>query len=189
MAEAGLRRPPQIAPTPYLRALPPAGRWMLNAGAEARARLAPVWGTGFSIEACRASAEGSRAALWLGPDEYLLLDLAGGRDPETHAATRRRLEEALQGAPHSLVDVGHRQFAVEIAGPHATSMLSAACPLDLDARFFPIGMCTRTVLAKAEVVLWRTQQNVFHIEAWRSFAAYLAELFAEIAREFDGVDP
>ena len=65
-------------------------------------------------------------------------------------------------------------------------MLSGACPLDLDLRAFPVGMCTRTVLAKADIVLWRTGQDTFHLEVWRSFAAYVSGLLGEIAREFYG---
>jgi sarcosine oxidase, subunit gamma len=56
--------------------------------------------------------------------------------------------------------------------------------LDLDLSAFPVGMCTRTVLAKAEIVLWRTSQDVFHVEVWRSFADYVSRFLAEVAREF-----
>jgi sarcosine oxidase subunit gamma len=38
---------------------------------------------------------------------------------------------------------------------------------------FPIGMCTRTLFGKAEIVLWRTGEAQFHIEVWRSFAGYV----------------
>ena len=62
-------------------------------------------------------------------------------------------------------------------------LLNAGCPLDLDSTAFPIGMCTRTVLAKAEIVLWRTGQDVFHVEVWRSFADYVSSFLAEVARE------
>jgi sarcosine oxidase, subunit gamma len=43
-------------------------------------------------------------------------------------------------------------------------------------------MCTRTMLAKAEVVLWRRAREVFRLEVWRSFAAYLTQYLAESAR-------
>jgi sarcosine oxidase subunit gamma len=62
--------------------------------------------------------------------------------------------------------------------------LSGACPLDLDLAEFPVGMCTRTVLAKADIVLWRTQENRFHLEVWRSFSGYVTGLLGEIALEF-----
>jgi sarcosine oxidase subunit gamma len=43
-------------------------------------------------------------------------------------------------------------------------------------------MCTRTVLAKAEVVLWRTGVESFRLEVARSFVAYASEYLAEAAR-------
>jgi sarcosine oxidase, subunit gamma len=90
----------------------------------------------------------------------------------------------MRGLPHALVDVGHRQFAIEVSGSHAEDIVSAGCPLDLDAGAFPIGMCTRTVLAKADIVLWRTRADAFHLEIWRSFAGYVGGLLREIAREY-----
>jgi sarcosine oxidase, subunit gamma len=63
--------------------------------------------------------------------------------------------------------------------------LSGACPLDLSLAQFPIGMCTRTVFAKADVLLWRTGADAFHLEVWRSFTAYVTGLLREIASEFD----
>jgi sarcosine oxidase subunit gamma len=48
-------------------------------------------------------------------------------------------------------------------------------------------MCTRTVFAKADIVLWRTQENAFHVEVWRSFAGYVTGLLREIAVEFYGI--
>jgi len=186
MAELAQRRPPAIASTDWLKPLPAGGRWVLHGGPAVRALAAPVWGVAFSEEACRAVVSGSRATLWMGPDEYLLLELGpgDGSNGESHAALAQNLERALADTPHALVDVSHRQFAVEIWGPHAAAILSGACPLDLDARGFPVGMCTRTLLAKADIVLWRTGPTTFHLEAWRSFAAYVSGLLGEIAREF-----
>jgi sarcosine oxidase subunit gamma len=62
--------------------------------------------------------------------------------------------------------------------------LNGACALDLDLATFPIGMCTRTVLAKADIVLWRTRAAAFHLEVWRSFAGYVSGVLGEIAAEF-----
>ena len=71
-----------------------------------------------------------------------------------------------------------------MSGAHAATVLSAGCPLDLDAdaSAFPVGMCTRTMLAKAEVVLWRTGTAAFRLEVARSFVAYVSEFLADAAR-------
>src|ERR1700734_2403033 len=147
MAElAAVRRSPAVAATAGLRSLPPAARFILRGATEA----IRVAGLAISIDidqsACRASTTGTSAALWLGPDEYLLLaPAAEGR------ALALALRAALQGEPHSLVDVSPRQPALEISGPRATEILNSGCPLDLDPAAFPVGMCTRTVFAKAEI--------------------------------------
>jgi sarcosine oxidase subunit gamma len=178
-----IRQVPRIATTTWVQALPPATRYILRGGPDVMAAAGKALGLTISQTACRAatSANGTPvmpAALWLGPDEQLLLgpensDLAGALAP------------ALRDLPHSLVEVSHRQTALQVSGPRAALLLNAGCPLDLDLSAFPVGMCTRTVLAKAEIVLWRTSQDVFHVEVWRSFADYVSGFLAEVARELD----
>ena len=74
---------------------------------------------------------------------------------------------------------GHRQVGLVVTGPRAAELINAGCPLDLDLTAFPIGMCTRTILAKVEIVLWRTATDTFLIEVARSLAPYVVELLRE----------
>lgn len=165
----------------WMRVKPPGARLILQCDAAARRAAATVWGVPFSEERCRAQTLGARATLWLGPDEHLLWQAS-----RQSALPIADLERALATHAHSLVDVSHRQVALEVFGPHAATILAGACPLDLDAREFPVQMCTRTVLAKAEIVLWRTAPDAFHLEVWRSVQPYAQALLSEIAREFSG---
>jgi sarcosine oxidase subunit gamma len=183
MSDHATRSQPAVPAMPWLKRLPPALRFILHGGVDARQAAAGVWGAGFAEEACRAVVGDGRATLWLGPDEYLLLEIASQAEfwPATHTA----LEETLRDIPCALVDISHRQFAIEVSGPHASIILNGGCPLDLDLGEFPIGMCTRTVFAKADIVLWRTRSDAFHLEVWRSFSGYVIGLLCEIAREFD----
>ena len=183
MPDLATRSQPQVSSAVWMKALPPAVRLVLHGEAGARRAAAPAWGVDFAEQACRAVEHGSRATLWLGPDEYLLLGSARA-DLESQAATTDALESALRDIPHALVDISHRQFALEVNGAHATTILSGACPLDLDLGEFPVGMCTRTVLAKADIVLWRVRDDAFHLEVWRSFGGYVTGLLREIAVEF-----
>lgn len=165
-----------------ITALPAVGRLVFRGRATAIAAAGTAFGVALPQEACRAARAGNRAALWLGPDEWLLL--MAESEAEACAAA---LAEALAGLPHALVDIGHRQVAIEVAGREAASVLNAGCPLDLDLAAFPISMCTRTIFAKAEITLWRLAPERFRIEVWRSFSAYVLGLLGEAAREFDGV--
>lgn len=183
MPDLATRSPPQAPNAPWLKTLPPALRLVFHGEAGARQAAAHVWGVEFAEQACRAATRDSRATLWLGPDEYLLLGRAAA-DLESQAATIDTLETALKDIPHALVDISHRQFALEVGGPHAATILNGACPLDLDLGEFPIGMCTRTVLAKADIVLWRIREDAFHLEVWRSFSGYVTGVLREIGLEF-----
>jgi sarcosine oxidase subunit gamma len=133
--------------------------------------LGAAFGLALSVEPCRAASAGERTALWLGPDEWLLLAPPGTLDPAI----------AVQGA--AVVDIGHRQIGLTLDGPGASDALAAGCPLDLHISAFPSGMCTRTVFGKAEIVLWRQSEMHFHMEVWRSFAGYVHGLLAVASRD------
>jgi sarcosine oxidase subunit gamma len=172
------RQSPPLAPGSSVRLLPPATRFSLRGAPAVMAAAGAALGLNISDSACRSASNSQWAALGLGPDEQLVL--APVADGEAVAS---QLRTALSALPHSLVDVSHRQIAIEICGPTAQTLLGAGCPLDLHVASFPIGMCTRTILGKADIVLWRTGADSFHVEVWRSFADYVTRFLAEASRE------
>ena len=178
MVDTLKRTPPPIEARAWLEPLPAASRYSLRGGVEARAAASRAFGVELPSTACRAATVGTRAALWLGPDEYLLI----ASDGEA-ASVARELNTALAAIPHSLVDISHRQIALSLKGTQAAWLLAHGCPLDLDLAEFPVGMCTRTVFVKAEILLWRTASDSFRIEVWRSFADYVVALLEETALE------
>jgi sarcosine oxidase subunit gamma len=133
-----------------------------------------AFGVKLPLEPCRAQWQNSRAALWLGPDEWLLLGPADQAND-----IRTALAAWLHDIPHALVAIGHRNAALRISGPASAAVLNAGCPLDLHETAFPVGMCTRTLLAKAPVILWRTGQQHFYLSAWRSFMPYIWDYLVE----------
>jgi sarcosine oxidase subunit gamma len=151
-----------------IRLLPPATRFILQCGKDARDRAGLAFGLPIPEAACRAEAAAGRAALWLGPDERLLLAPEGAEESVAAA-----IGKALAGIPHSLVDVSHRQVGLAVAGASARDRLASGCPLDLDPDVFQLGHCTRTVFARAEVVLWRRSAEEYHLETGRSFSGYV----------------
>jgi len=154
-----------------------AARFSLRGESALAPALAGAFGPALPTRLGAAADAGGRAAIWLGPDEWLLI--APGEDP---AALGARLESALASHAHSLVDVSQRQIAVEVSGALARRALSAGCPLDLRDDAFPVGFATRTILAKSEIVLWRRGPARYHLEVWRSFAPYVADVLTEAAR-------
>lgn len=168
------------AETLRIASLPQAARFSLRLRrAEGFPAAASALGLELPRDACRFNEAGGRRAVWLGPDEWALAaPLSEG--PEIAAA----VSEALRDVPHSLTEVGHRSVAVAVEGADAAALLNAGCPLDLSPRAFPVGMATRTVLAKTEIVLLRTGEARFEVEVWRSFAAYALGFLREAARDF-----
>ena len=181
-----LRRPPATglalvsdARSVALAAVENLTRFAVRADPDTAALIGRAFGVALPTEPMRSAAEGDRVALWLGPDEWLLLAEESGPDALTAAVAT-----TLGERPHSWVDVSHRNCGFLLSGPHAADVLNAGCPLPLDLAAFPVGKCTRTVFGKAEIVLWRVSETAFRIEVWRSFAAYVAGLVADAAREY-----
>jgi sarcosine oxidase subunit gamma len=149
-----------------VRSLPFSHRWSLRASPTEVQPLSDAWGAALPTRNLTSSSGPSRHALRLGPDEWLLLSrLPGACD----ALARETTVLAF-----SLVDVSHRNVAIEVAGASAAMVLNAGVPLDLSDEAFPGGCCTRTVFGKVEVVLWRpTLAPVWRVEFQRSFADYV----------------
>jgi sarcosine oxidase subunit gamma len=160
-----------------LSLLPPRAKFVLRCRPESLAAAAQAFAVALPDTACRAAFSVDRAALWLGPDEWLLLAA-----PEDAAAIMQQFSVALAGAPHSLVDVSHRSAAVAVKGPQAAALLNHGCALDLAHAAFPVDTCTRTLFEKAEIILWRTEEHTYHVEIERSFAPYVWRMLSE-ARE------
>jgi sarcosine oxidase, subunit gamma len=156
---------------------PPAARFILRGPEAVRVACGMVFGAEPPSRLGLAGEGDKRAALWLGPDEWLLL-----ADSEDAAAVSDVLESVLEGTAYSLVDVSHRQIGLIASGAAAARVLNAGCPLDLSLQAFPVGFATRTLFDKAEIVLWRRAEGAFHVEVWRSFAPWLAASLAEAAR-------
>lgn len=158
----------------------PCARWSLRLPPAAAGRLREVAGFRIAMEINRSTCNDDKLAARLGPDEWLLcapLDAA--------AELERSVTAALGAEPHALVDVGHRYAALALEGPQAPTLLAAGCPLDLHPGTFSAGAATRTLLGKAEIVLWRLHDApAYRVECGRSFAPYVYAFLREAAREF-----
>ena len=158
---------------------PALARFALCGDGTVAAAAGAAFGVVLPMQPCRAAQAGGRAALWLGPNESLLLapraDLAAVADG---------LARALDGLAHSLVEVSDGTVTLLVQGEQADLALRAGCPLDLHPRAFPVGMATRTVLSRIGVVLWRRDATAWHLEVAPSLAAYARNFLGEAARGF-----
>jgi sarcosine oxidase subunit gamma len=112
------------------------------------------------------------AAIWLGPDEWLLV----APDGEAADIENTMRESRAKDPWLSLVDVSHNYTALMLSGPRTRDLLAKGCALDLHSSAFSAGHCAQTILAKSRVLL-RAVDGENSIELWvrNSFAGYLAE--------------
>jgi sarcosine oxidase, subunit gamma len=157
-----------------IRPASPATRLSLRAPAASLAALSKALGVKLPEKPKTSASKGARHALWLGPDEWLVVDEGEG---DLVAAC------AKVAGLHSAVDVSHRNTAILVSGARVEDVLAAGCPQDLSLAAFPVGACSRTVFGKVEIVLHRTAEDAFRVEVWRSFSDYAFTLLEEAGRD------
>jgi sarcosine oxidase subunit gamma len=152
----------------------------VRAQGQVAARVGEALGVVLPVEPNTVATRGQRSALWLGPDEWLVVDDGTPAD-EIEASVR----QAFDGDWGSVVDVSANRSLVELSGPRARDVLAKGCSLDLHPRSFRPGMCAQTLLAKTAVILWQTDDTpTFKVFVRASFSAHLARWLADASVEF-----
>jgi sarcosine oxidase subunit gamma len=122
------------------------------------------------------------AALWLGPDEWMLIAADGDR------SLSAVLVDALHGAHHQLVDVGDYYAVIEARGRRAREALMKLSTLDLHSRAFGVGAVAGSVFGRANALLWLREDTSGTPAFWLfirwSIADYLWCLLADAGREW-----
>jgi len=124
------------------------------------------------------------AALWLGPNEWLVVGDGG----------REKLAACLGAGPeicrHALISNGDGQQVIALSGPKARDVLAKLCPLDLDSPDLAPGRCARSVLAGIAITLWPqgdkddSTGGGYRIHVGRSFADYAWRIITDAAIEY-----
>ena len=151
----------------------PAFRVSLRTRAEDVAAISKALGVALPDKPKTSAQAKGRVALWLGPDEWYVVDEKA--DPLAALAKSKAL--------HSAVDISHRNVGIVVEGASAEACLAAGVPQNLSLSTFPVGACSRTVLGKSEVILWRTGEQAFRVECWRSFSTYVMDFLEEAAAD------
>jgi sarcosine oxidase subunit gamma len=159
---------PRPIPAAMLTVLPDAAKLLFRGRSSALDAAGEAFGVALPREACRFMVKGERTAFWLGPDEWLLQATS-----ESPGSLFSAMRAALAGQSHSLVDVSHASDAFAVSGERSAYVLNHGCPLDLSLEAFPVGMCTRTILGKAGIMLSRRAPATFHVDVGRSLAPYV----------------
>lgn len=131
----------------------------------------------------RAELSGDVKALWMGPDEWLLMAPAG-RQQDLVA----RLRNAIGDEFATVTDVSAQRTTLALSGPLVRDVLAQGCAIDLDPRVTPVGSCLTTLLAQASITL--VLRGEAATEVWllvrSSFASYLATWLVDACTEYRG---
>jgi sarcosine oxidase subunit gamma len=162
-----------MAEPTVLRELPPPLLINLrgDAGAEAfRSAVAGVLGLAPPCEPNTVVSGGEIGILWLGPDEWLVTA------PAAQGELAERLDTALAGQHHAVIDVSQGRVVLELEGGEARAVLAQGLSLDLHLRSFGPDRCGQTALARVPVVLQQIDAAPrFRIFVRASFAPYVTE--------------
>lgn len=124
---------------------------------------------------------GELTALWLGPDEWLVVGPPGSQQD-----LQSRIRGAAGEEPVSVTDVSAQRTTLLVAGPRARDLLAHGCRLDLHPRTFEPGRCAQTTLARAQIVLVAREEPRagFWVLVRSSFAGYLTDWLLDAAAEW-----
>ena len=137
-------------------------------------------GIDLPLEANTYSTGGDVTALWLGPNEWLLICPVDGGSSIADA-----LRKSLGDTFASVTEISGGQTVINIAGEHARDVLAKGCSLDLHPRVFGPGRCAQSLVAKAGVTLRQNDVSPsFDLIVRRSFADYLAQWLEDAAAEY-----
>ena len=124
--------------------------------------------------------EGEVLALWLGPDEWLVVTPA-----DVQTSLSDTLEDALEGTHAAVTDVTGGQTVITLRGSSARDVLAKGCPLDLHRSVFGPGQCAQTIVGKANVTIRCVDESPsFELVVRRSFAEYMALWLYDSALEY-----
>lgn len=148
------------------------------------AAVEAVTGVALPTTACTGAIAGERSALWLGPDEWMLMA------PDGEAASLETdLRTALTGPRTQVIDVSDYYTVITLTGARGRDVLAKLVTIDLHPRHFEKGRVVGTLAASANIVVWLRDESaaagpVFDLIVRWSMADYLWCLLAESAAEF-----
>ncbi len=135
------------------------------------------------IKANTTTRKGKKTALWLGPNEWLIIT----EQPEN---LHKKLTKMLKDHHVSVLIVTDSRTTISVSGKHARDVLKKGCGLDLHPNTFGPGDCAQTAFASTQVLIHQTSETkgtkyaTYHISVNRSFAEYVWAWLEDAAQEY-----
>ncbi len=127
----------------------------------------------------RATENGSRRLLPIGPDTYWLLAHDG---EDLDEALREQIEDGIG----TVGDLGHARVGLRLSGPEVSAVLARGLAIDLHDRVFPAGSIAVSAIHGIDLVLHRHHEptDAFDLYVPRSYAGEFWHWLSDAAVEF-----
>jgi sarcosine oxidase subunit gamma len=122
------------------------------------------------------SAIGRRAALWIGPGRWFIVE-------PRYTALADELEKAAGGSL-AITELSHSRTVLRISGARIRDVIAQGCSVDLHPSAAKAGDCFVTSVARHSAVLHVVDASTMDVIVYRSFGQDLAEWVLEAAAPY-----
>ena len=155
------------------------GKLNMRADKSAGKIIKSITGCTFPPAANKFTTAGERHAVWLGPDEFMII-CESGKDEEL-ASTIHTSFGSLHSAVTNITDA---LAAFHLKGAAVRQVLAKGCALDLHLNSFTSGDAAQTLVAHAAVTIMALADDEFIVICRTSFASYLHNWLVDAALEY-----
>jgi len=145
----------------------------VRAGAGERGAFNAALGFDLPDSAGRTVSAGTTSALWIGPDEWLVV-----APVDAEAALFARLDAAVADRYAAATLVSDAYVVFQLRGAEVAAVLSQATGIDLHSSKFGPGRCARTAFAKTAAVIHRVDDLTYDVYVEASFRRYVRQWLA-----------
>ena len=126
------------------------------------------------IEANTSSSSDNYTAIWLSPDEWMIVSNntvnKENNDYEIEELLFNKISKTNLG---SVTDVTDQLVTINIKGEKIFDLLSTGCPFDFNNFKSKKGACVQTLLAQIDVIIHHNEINSVNLFVRRSFSEHL----------------
>ena len=158
-----------------------AGKSLINLRADdnIKARLETLFGTALPSQPNKMAAIGTRRALWLGPDETLLMI-----EEAQLAEFMLSVKAELGDAHYAATEISDSLAIFRLGGTRRLDVLAKGCSLDLHPDSFHIGDCAQSLLSHAAITLAADTDNSLLLFCRTSFSDYVCSWLKDASIEY-----
>jgi sarcosine oxidase subunit gamma len=141
--------------------------------------LETLFGAPLPAEPNKIASIGTRRALWLGPDETLLMI-----EEEQEAEFMLNLKTLLGDAHYAATPVSDAIKIFQLGGTRRLDVLAKGCALDLHPASFKQGDCAQSMLAHAAITLAADTPDSLLLFCRTSYSDYVTSWLKDAAVEY-----